>query len=63
MEKLEYLLIEREFLLVAGLKALESIKTKVEFRTGKTRRWMCRLERFSLKVLYRKGVEPIEAEP
>ena len=62
MEKLEYWLIGREFILETDHKALESIRNKVDFGTGRIRRWMSRLERFNYKVVYRKCDEMVKSD-
>ena len=62
MEKLEYWLVGREFVLVSGHKAIESIRSKVEFGTKRIQRWMSRLERFNFVVMYKQGSELVEAD-
>ena len=61
-EKLENRLIGREFILETDHKALESIRNKVDFGTGRIRRWMSRLERFNYKVVYRKCDEMVKSD-
>ncbi|KAF9747729.1 Retrovirus-related Pol polyprotein from transposon, partial [Nosema granulosis] len=62
MEKLQYHLVGKKFKLVTDHKAIEFIKTKVEFGSARIQRWFKRFEKFNFDVEYRKGVEMITSD-
>ncbi|KAF9747730.1 Retrovirus-related Pol polyprotein from transposon, partial [Nosema granulosis] len=62
MEKLQYHLVGKKFKLVTDHKAIEFIKTKVEFGSARIQRWFQRFEKFNFDVEYRKGVEMITSD-
>ncbi|KAF9762574.1 Retrovirus-related Pol polyprotein from transposon 17.6 [Nosema granulosis] len=62
MEKLQYHLIGKKFKLVTDHKAIEFIKTKIEFGSARIQRWFYRFEKFDFDVEYRKGCEMITAD-
>jgi hypothetical protein len=49
----------RRFVLITDHKAIESIKTKKEFGSGRIKRWFERLERFDFEIKYRSGKDLI----
>ena len=57
MERFKYYLLGRKFKLVTDHKAMERIKSKKEFGSGRIARWFERFEQFDFIVEYRKGEE------
>lgn len=62
MEKLQYHLLGREFVLITDHKAIEEIQNKKEFGTHRVQRWMERLGRFSFTPKYRKGEDMVASD-
>ena len=57
MEKLQYYLFGKPFILITDHKAIEELKFKKEFGSSRIQRWFERLEKFQFKVEYRPGVK------
>ncbi|MGL5692012.1 MAG: RNase H-like domain-containing protein, partial [Bacteroidales bacterium] len=62
MEKLEYYLMGKEFVLVTDHKAILELKKKSEFGSNRIKRWFERIERFQFKVDHRAGQEMVQAD-
>lgn len=62
MEKFEYYLVGKRFKLVTDHKAIEFIRTKLEFGSPRIQRWFYRFQKFDFEVEYRKGTEMITAD-
>ena len=62
MEKLQYQLLGRKFMLVTDHKALEFMKEKKEFGSHRIQRWAERFGRFEFEVVYRKGEDMVQAD-
>lgn len=62
MEKLEYFLIGREFLLVTDHEAIMYINSKKDFGSYRIQRWYDRLHRFVFKVEFRPGEENVQPD-
>ena len=62
MEKFQYYLAGKEFVLLIDHKAIESVRSKTEFGSPRIQRWMERLSKFNFKVKYVKGEELIQAD-
>jgi Reverse transcriptase (RNA-dependent DNA polymerase)/RNase H-like domain found in reverse transcriptase/Integrase core domain/Aspartyl protease len=62
MEKLQYHLVGKRFTLITDHKAIEFIKTKIEFGSARVQRWFHRFEKFNFDVEYRKGSEMVTAD-
>jgi hypothetical protein len=57
MEKFQYYLTGKKFVLVTDHKALEEIRNKTEFGSKRTQRWIERFENFEFAIKYRKVCE------
>ncbi|KAG0420596.1 Retrovirus-related Pol polyprotein from transposon [Dictyocoela roeselum] len=62
MEKFEFYLIGRKFLLISDHKALEQIHQKKDFGTPRIQRWLERFAKFDFSVCYREGSKLIQAD-
>ncbi|KAF9760719.1 Retrovirus-related Pol polyprotein from transposon 17.6 [Nosema granulosis] len=62
MEKLQYYLVGKKFTLITDHKAIEFIKTKIEFGSSRVQRWFHRFEKFNFDIKYRKGVDIVTAD-
>lgn len=62
MEKFQYYLKGKKFLLITDHNAIEFIKTKSEFGSPRIQRWFSRLEQFNFDIKYRKGSEMVSAD-
>lgn len=57
MEKLEYYLIGKNFVIYTDHKAMEELKKKKEFGSSRIVRWFERLERFDFIIKHKPGIE------
>ncbi|KAG0439770.1 Retrovirus-related Pol polyprotein from transposon 17.6 [Dictyocoela muelleri] len=57
MEKLKYYLMGNKFTLITDHKAIEHLKSKIEFGSSRIQRWFSRIEAFDFDISYRKGIE------
>jgi hypothetical protein len=55
MEKLQFYLVGKEFVLITDHKAMEEMKKKLEFGSSRIYRWFNRIERFQFRIRYREG--------
>jgi hypothetical protein len=62
MEKFQYYLSGRKFVLVTDHKALEEIKSKREFGSKRIQRWFDRFEHFEFSVEHRPGEKVVVAD-
>jgi hypothetical protein len=62
MEKLNFYLFGKEFVLVTDHKAIEELKQKVDFGTPRITRWFERIEKYQFKIRYKKGEEILAAD-
>ena len=62
IEKFEYYLMGKEFSLITDHKSMEAVKNKLEFGSPRIQRWMERINRFSFKIIYKKGEELVQAD-
>ncbi|KAG0438467.1 Retrovirus-related Pol polyprotein from transposon [Dictyocoela muelleri] len=56
-EKLQYYLLGRRFTIFTDHKPLLEIKSKLEFGTPRTYRWLEKLSRFDFDIIYKRGSE------
>ncbi|KAG0439565.1 Retrovirus-related Pol polyprotein from transposon [Dictyocoela muelleri] len=62
VEKLQYYLIHKKFVIVTDHKALEGIHKEKEFGTMKMQIWIERLSIFDFKNIYREGSKLLQAD-
>ncbi|MGL5708136.1 MAG: reverse transcriptase domain-containing protein [Aeromonas sp.] len=62
MEKLQYFLLGKKFILKTDHKATEYINKKIDFGSARISRWFERFSRFQFDVVYKKGSEIIAAD-
>jgi hypothetical protein len=62
LEKFRYYLTGRHFTLITDHKALEELKTQLEFGSFRVQRWFDKLARYDFVVKYMKGEELVEAD-
>ncbi|KAG0432949.1 Retrovirus-related Pol polyprotein from transposon 17.6 [Dictyocoela muelleri] len=62
MEKLRFYLMGNKFTLITDHKAIEYLKSKIEFGSARIQRWFSRLEMFDFDIKYRKRSEMVSSE-
>jgi hypothetical protein len=62
MERNEYYLYGKEFVLITDHKAIETTKKKLTFGSIRVQRWFDRIEKFQFKIFYKEGGSLISAD-